>query len=86
MFSRKIQREFLGRQGLFSECLTSAGHPLARDFSKNGLNNLLPIEMVSIILFNIYEEINMRLSIVEFLYLNDHVRKDIQMVHLKAVI
>jgi|LauGreDrversion4_2_1035121.scaffolds.fasta_scaffold42580_1 hypothetical protein len=42
--------------------------------------------MVRINNFNFDEEINMRLSIVEFLYLNDHVRKDIQMVHLKAVI
>ena len=26
----------------------------------------------------------MRLAIVEYLYLNDHVRKDIQTIHLKA--
>ena len=27
----------------------------------------------------------MRLGIVEFLYVNEHIRKDIQTVHLKAV-
>ena len=68
--------------GMLNQCRTSIGARLLKKWLKqpttdrNGKNNA----------FNINEEINMRLSIVEFLYLNDHVRKDIQMVHLKAVI
>ena len=80
----RITMEFLVRQDLFSVFLITAKLQLVHVYWRNGWNNLLLQVKVILQIYN-FLEIQTRLDIVDFLFQNEHIRKDIQSIHLRTV-